>query len=80
MLQAYVSKCFICFRCMLQQVPHVSSVFISRYGRQVQAEAVPACMPSSMACMHATTGACSRSMWARVAAACAAGKAACVGA
>jgi hypothetical protein len=53
-------KRFTGFRRMLQQVPHVASVFISRHGKRAQAEAVPTCMRSSMACLgtSAAAGAC----------------------
>jgi hypothetical protein len=78
-LQAYISKCFISFRRLLQQVLHVASVLISQQRKRVLAEAVPACMPSSMACMRSSMAcvgaqqqqahadACNRSMWTRVA-------------
>jgi hypothetical protein len=54
------SKCFICFRCILQQVLYVVSVFISRRGKRAQVEAVPMGAPEAKwarvvpTCMHSS--------------------------
>jgi hypothetical protein len=91
---AYVAVVIICCKHMFPNISSVSdvccskcfmlSVFISKHRKQAQVEAVPACLPNSMACMHSSMACVGVQQQAhaegQVVAVCATAKAACTGA